>query len=164
MQIKLFLTPNASNISVYIHREETIKCINEYGHFAHISAAHLPARSPTSSCAPEFQISKQVKANRSGRTFICQSAIIGFETADGQNGRDRVSPGLQPSPLPLCQCWLARVRMLESKALYPPLWGFLYEVPRLGTAIHSAWAKVSLCGQHPATSQCFIFSFGRKRT
>lgn len=46
MQIKLYLTPNASNIAVYIHREETIKCINEYGHFAHISAAHLPARSP----------------------------------------------------------------------------------------------------------------------
>lgn len=78
--------------------------------------------------------------------FLCCTAIIGPETADGQNGRGRGSEGPSALPclsLPVPACQGKNVR---ERAPRRPLQGFLSEVPRPGVAVDAAWARVTLYG------------------
>lgn len=92
----------------------------------------------------ELQTGNQLNRKPQWTTFICCAAIIGLETADGQNGRGRGSPGslALPSlsvPGPACQGTNVR-----EQAPRRPLQGFLSEVPRLDIAVDAARARVTL--------------------
>lgn len=94
----------------------------------------------------ELQTGNRLNGNHNGRTFICCTAIIGLETADGQNGRGRGSPGPSALPtlsVPVPACQGTNVR---EQAPRRPLQGFLSEIPRLGMAVDAARARVTLYG------------------
>lgn len=67
-------------------------------------------------CNSDFVNCKQVNANHRGHTFICWSAIMGFETADGQNGGPR---SVQTSNPPLSPCASAALPGRECQRASP---------------------------------------------
>lgn len=83
----------------------------------------------------------------------------------------QVCPGRQPFPFLLCHCCFARMRVHRSQRASPSLLSrggcLCVGWKGLGTAVCGAGiAEVSVCGNCPAASQCYIQTsacFGRRK-
>lgn len=114
------------------------------------------------SCYAEFEISRQVHENHRGHTFICQSAIMALKQQMGK----MVGPGLSRSltlPCPSVPALACQTENVREQALLSHSEDFCMSFQGLGTAVCAARAKVSVCGQLPTKSQCFIFCSGRRK-